>query len=65
MEIIVFILLAGVWAAFLLPSLSFGLWEPWEPKYAQAVVEMMERGDYLTPFFRGEPRFSKPIPSAM
>ncbi len=45
----------------LLPALDFGLWEPWEPKYAQAVVEMEERGDYLTPFYRGDPRFSKPI----
>ncbi len=56
------ILLALLLASlFLLPSLSFGLWETWEPKYAQAVVEMGERGDYLTPFYRGEPRFSKPI----
>jgi 4-amino-4-deoxy-L-arabinose transferase-like glycosyltransferase len=48
-------------AVMILPALSFGLWEPWEPKYAQAVVEMMERGDYATPFYRGAPRFSKPI----
>jgi 4-amino-4-deoxy-L-arabinose transferase-like glycosyltransferase len=48
-------------ATFLLPGLGFGLWEPWEPKYTQAVMEMGERGDYVTPFYRGEPRFSKPI----
>ncbi|MHC4220296.1 MAG: hypothetical protein ACYSU7_17770 [Planctomycetota bacterium] len=29
---------------FLPPALSFGLWEPCEPKYAQAVEEMGERG---------------------
>jgi 4-amino-4-deoxy-L-arabinose transferase-like glycosyltransferase len=57
-EVLLSLLLASL---FLLPALSFGLWEPWEPKYAQAVVEMSERGDYLTPYYRGEPRFSKPI----
>ncbi len=48
-------------ALVLLPALSFGLWEPWEPKYAQAAVEMNERGDYVTPYYRGVPRYSKPI----
>ena len=41
-------------------NLDFALWEPWEPKNAQTAVEMVERGDFLTPFFRGDPRFSKP-----
>ncbi len=48
-------------AIVLLPALSFGLWEPWEPKYAQAAVEMNERGDYVTPYYRDVPRYSKPI----
>ena len=56
---ILLVLLLG--ALVLLPALSFGLWEPWEPKYAQSAVEMIERGDYVTPYYRGVPRYSKPI----
>ncbi len=40
---------------------SYGLWDPWEPKYAQTVREMIDRGDYLTPYFNGEIRWTKPI----
>ncbi len=50
---ILLVLLLG--ALVLLPALSFGLWEPWEPKYAQSAVEMIERGDYVTPYYRGVP----------
>jgi 4-amino-4-deoxy-L-arabinose transferase-like glycosyltransferase len=57
-EILIAVLLA---ALFLLPALNFGLWEPWEPRYAQAVVEMGEQGNYLTPYYRGQPRFSPQI----
>jgi 4-amino-4-deoxy-L-arabinose transferase-like glycosyltransferase len=47
-------------AVLLVGNLGFALWEPWEPKNAQTVVEMLQRGDLLTPFYRGDPRFSKP-----
>jgi len=32
-----------------------------EAFYAEAGREMVERGDYLTPYFGYEPRFQKPI----
>jgi len=41
-------------------NLDFPLWEPWEPKNARTAVEMVQRGDLLTPFFRDDPRFFKP-----
>ncbi|MEM7394512.1 MAG: hypothetical protein AAF492_19435, partial [Verrucomicrobiota bacterium] len=40
---------------------SYGLWDPWEPKYAIAVDEMIERGDLVTPFLFGKRRWTKPI----
>jgi 4-amino-4-deoxy-L-arabinose transferase-like glycosyltransferase len=38
-----------------------GLWDRDEPRYAVAVREMRERGDWITPSFNGEPRYHKPI----
>ncbi len=40
---------------------SYSLWDPWEPKYAQAMREMAERGDYLTPYLDDKVRWTKPI----
>ncbi|MEM7391498.1 MAG: glycosyltransferase family 39 protein, partial [Verrucomicrobiota bacterium] len=40
---------------------SYGLWDPWEPKYAITILEMTERGDYITPYYLGLPRWTKPI----
>ncbi|MEK8022636.1 MAG: glycosyltransferase family 39 protein [Candidatus Hydrogenedentota bacterium] len=40
---------------------SYEFWEPWEPKYALAIQEMMARGDYLTPYLDDEIRWTKPI----
>lgn len=37
------------------------LFEPDEPRFAAATRQMLERGDYLTPQFNGQPRFEKPI----
>jgi 4-amino-4-deoxy-L-arabinose transferase-like glycosyltransferase len=37
------------------------LWEPDEPRFAEATRQMLLRGDYLTPWFNGRPRFEKPI----
>lgn len=37
-----------------------GLLDPDEPRYAQGAREMIERGDYVTPYFNGEPRLNKP-----
>ena len=37
------------------------LWEPDEARYAEATRQMLARGDFLTPWYNGEPRFEKPI----
>ena len=42
-----------------LGSLSFA--EPDEPRFAEATRQMFLRGDFLTPYFNGIPRFEKPI----
>ncbi len=38
-----------------------GLWDRDEPRYAGAVREMRARGDWIAPWFNGEPRYHKPI----
>jgi 4-amino-4-deoxy-L-arabinose transferase-like glycosyltransferase len=40
---------------------STGLFDADEPAYAQAAREMLARGDWVTPYFNGQPRFDKPI----
>jgi 4-amino-4-deoxy-L-arabinose transferase-like glycosyltransferase len=45
-----------------LPGLGTAtLWEPDEPRFAEATRQMFARGDYLTPYLNGAPRFEKPI----
>jgi len=54
--------IAIVWLATTAVGLgSTGLWEPDEPRYAEATRQMLQRGDMLTPYFNGAPRFEKPI----
>jgi 4-amino-4-deoxy-L-arabinose transferase-like glycosyltransferase len=52
-------LLAGV--LFFVRLGAPGLFDADEPAYAQAAREMMERGDWVTPTFNGNPRFDKPV----
>ena len=40
---------------------SYFFWDPWEPKYAKAIQEMIARQDYLTPYLNNEIRWTKPI----
>jgi len=48
-------------AALFLPGLgSVGLWDPWEPHYAQVSREMIERADWVHPHWRDAFFFSKP-----
>jgi 4-amino-4-deoxy-L-arabinose transferase-like glycosyltransferase len=48
-------------AALFLPGLgSVGLWDPWEPHYAQVSREMIERSDWVHPHWREAFFFSKP-----
>lgn len=37
------------------------LWEPDEPRFAEATRQMLVRHDYLTPWFNDRPRFEKPV----
>lgn len=37
------------------------LWEPDEPRFAEATRQMFERHDFLTPYLNGAPRFEKPV----
>ena len=36
-------------------------WEPDEPRFAEATRQMFARGDFVTPYLNGVPRFEKPI----
>lgn len=46
---------------FLLGNGSHGLWDRDEPRYAGASYELLERHDWIVPYFNGEYRFHKPI----
>ena len=47
--------------ALTLPWLgSSGLWDPWEPKYAQTAREMDQTGDWVVPHYREDYRLVKP-----
>lgn len=37
------------------------LWEPDEPRFAEASRQMLQRHDFLTPYFNGVPRYEKPV----
>ncbi|MCP3978206.1 MAG: phospholipid carrier-dependent glycosyltransferase [bacterium] len=55
------LLLFLVGLGLLLPRLgASGLWDPWEPRYAQAAREMSQRGDWIVPYYREHPRVVKP-----
>jgi 4-amino-4-deoxy-L-arabinose transferase-like glycosyltransferase len=58
----------GVVALLVIASLAIlaGLgnatfWEPDEPRFAEATRQMFHRGDFVTPYLNGVPRFEKPI----
>ena len=40
---------------------STTLWDRDEPRFSRAAVEMIDRGDYVVPWFNGEWRLHKPI----
>jgi len=40
---------------------STALWDPDEPRFAEATRQMLLRGDFVTPWFNEAPRFEKPI----
>lgn len=55
----VFVILAA--ALLYLPRLQFGLWDCWEPHYAEAARMMVVRKDWLHPFWSYAYFLSKPI----
>ena len=48
------------WIAFGWRLGSVGLVDETEPLFAEAARQMIETGDWVTPYFNGEPRFDKP-----
>jgi len=54
-------LLLLVCALFFFRLGATGLFDADEPAYAGAAREMLQRGDWVTPYFNGQPRFDKPI----
>ncbi|MBI1363197.1 MAG: phospholipid carrier-dependent glycosyltransferase [Proteobacteria bacterium] len=54
------LLIAGVISLFVVGLGNTGLFDVDEAIFAQASVEMMDSGDYVTPTYNGEPRYHKP-----
>jgi 4-amino-4-deoxy-L-arabinose transferase-like glycosyltransferase len=54
-------LLAFVFVLFFYKLGSYPLFDMDEPRYAEAAREMLERGNWITPYFNYELRFDKPV----
>ncbi len=53
---------AGFAAMIFLPWLgAVGLWDPWEPHYAEVARQMIVRDDYVYPYWESAYFFSKPV----
>jgi 4-amino-4-deoxy-L-arabinose transferase-like glycosyltransferase len=62
LAVLPYALLVAVGLLVLLPRLGgYGLWDPWEPKYAESAREMSERGSYIVPYYLDSVRLTKPI----
>lgn len=57
----VLILLVVVAVVFFYKLGSYPLFDLDEPRYAEAAREMLERGNWITPYFNYELRFDKPV----
>ncbi len=56
------VVIGAFWLVTMFAGLgNTALWEPDEPRFAEATRQMFERGDFLTPWFNDRPRFQKPI----
>ena len=52
----------GFAALVFLPWLgAVGLWDPWEPHYAEVARQMIVRDDYVYPYWESAYFFSKPV----
>jgi 4-amino-4-deoxy-L-arabinose transferase-like glycosyltransferase len=55
-------LIAAICAITLLAGIgTTALWEPDEPRFAEATRQMLLRKDFVTPWFNDQPRFEKPV----
>jgi hypothetical protein len=54
------VLLLVLPAVLLYPCLAFPLFEPDESRYGEIPREMLQRGDWVTPYLQGEPYLEKP-----
>jgi 4-amino-4-deoxy-L-arabinose transferase-like glycosyltransferase len=55
-------LVAAAASLVVLPWLgAVGLWDPWEPHYAEVAREMLVRGDFVHPYYELAWFFSKPV----
>lgn len=55
-------LTAALAALVFLPWLgAAGLWDPWEPHYAEVARQMIVRGDFVHPYWESAYFFSKPV----
>jgi len=53
---------AALAAAIFLPWLgAVGLWDPWEPHYAEVARQMLVRDDFVHPYWESAWFFSKPV----
>src|SRR5262245_33767705 len=56
------VVLLSIASVAILAGLGNGtFWEPDEPRFAEATRQMFARGDFVTPYLNGAPRFEKPI----
>jgi 4-amino-4-deoxy-L-arabinose transferase-like glycosyltransferase len=55
-------LIGAICAITLLAGIgTTALWEPDEPRFAEATRQMLLRKDFITPWFNDQPRFEKPV----
>lgn len=57
----IWLLAAGCFILFFLKLGSYPLFDLDEPRYAEAAREMLESGNWITPYFNYEVRFEKPV----
>lgn len=56
------VLIGVIGLLFFLPFLgNVGLWDPWEGHYAEVARQILERGDWISPFWKDKFFYSKPI----
>jgi 4-amino-4-deoxy-L-arabinose transferase-like glycosyltransferase len=62
LDLLAYALILAAGFSILTPRIgSYGFWDPWEPKYTESVREMKALGTWITPYYRGDIRFTKPI----